>query len=148
MSCEHWDPLLSQLLDDELEPSEKAGLDRHLGACRRCQEEMAALRRLSGMLATHTEPDPFFVTRFRARRDELHSGEGSWLLWRRLAIRLLPLAVAALLGAAATVWFSLEEKGLSELEARELGDGFTVTMSETPYPVLQMAFEPFPGEEP
>jgi hypothetical protein len=78
----------------------------------------------------------------------LYGGEGSWLLWRRLAIRLLPLAVAALLGAVATVWLSVEEKGLSELEARELGDGFTATMSETPYPVLQMAFEPFPGEAP
>jgi hypothetical protein len=60
----------------------------------------------------------------------------------------LPLAAAALLGAAVTVWFSAEEERLGELEARELGDGFTTTISETPYPVLQMAFEPFPGEEP
>ncbi len=145
MACERWEPLLSQFLDNQLAPSEKAALDRHLGECRRCREEMAAFRELSSLLSAQTEPDPFFVARFRARRDEVHGGEGSWLLWRRLAIRLLPLAVAALLGAAVTVWLSVEEVALSELEAVELGDGFTVGSAEL---VLQMIFEPLPEGEP
>ena len=71
MSCERWEPLLSQFLDDELDPAEKEGLDRHLGECRRCQEEVAAFRHLSSLLTTQTEPDPFFVARFRARRPAL-----------------------------------------------------------------------------
>jgi hypothetical protein len=70
-------------------------------------------------------------------------------LWRRLAVRLLPLAAAALIGAAAAVWLSMEETELGELEARQLGDGFIMTIGEeaNTNPVLQIAFEPFPGGE-
>jgi len=147
MSCKPWEPLLSRFLDGELAGSEKTGLEQHLETCRTCREELASFRELSSVLATHTEPDPFFVTRFRARRDEEQGAAGTPLIWKRLAVRLLPLAVAALLGAAATVWLSVEEGGFSDLEARELGDGFMATISEED-PVLNMAFEPFPGGGP
>ncbi len=147
MACKHWEPLLSRLVDGELAESEKAGLERHLEECRKCCEELTSFRELSDVLAARTEPDPFFLTRFRARRDEKQGAEGTLLPWRRFAVRLLPLAVAALLGAAATVWLSVEEGDFSDLEARELGDGFIAYVSEEE-PVLHMAFEPFPGGEP
>ena len=71
---------------------------------------------------------------------------GSLLIWRRLAVRLLPLAAAALLGASAAVLLSVEEEGLIEVEARELGNGFSMLSEEAmePYPVLQIALEAFP----
>lgn len=147
MACKRWEPLLSRVVDGELAESEKAGLERHLEECRECREELASFREISSVLAAHTEPDPFFLTRFRARRDEEHGTSATPIIWKRLAVRLLPLAVAALLGAAATVWLSVEEGGFSDLEARELGDGFMATISEED-PVLHMAFEPFPGGEP
>ena len=64
------------------------------------------------------EPDPAFVTRFRARRDRELGAGGSLLIWRRLAVRLLPLAAAALIVASAAVWLSMEEEGLMEVIPR------------------------------
>jgi hypothetical protein len=101
---------------------------------------------MSSLLASETEPDPFFLTRFRARRDQLLSKESPLMVWRKLAARLLPLAAAALIGAAAALWVSTEEPELGDLEAQQLGDGFLATAGETE-PVLQIAFEPFPGGE-
>ena len=57
------------------------------------------------------------------------------------------MAVAAFLGALATIWLSVEEAELGELEARELGGGFNIVSEEEPYPVLQIAFEPLPPLE-
>jgi hypothetical protein len=99
---------------------------------------------MSRLLAYETEPDPFFLSRFRARRDQLLSKESPLVVWRKLAVRLLPLAAAALISAAAALWMSMEEPELGELEAQHLGDGFLSRVGE-PEPVLQIAFEPFPG---
>jgi anti-sigma factor RsiW len=146
MTCERWEPMLSLYLDGELSASDVSQLERHLEICERCREELASFRELSGVLATQPEPDPFFLTRVRARRDE-ELGTGSVQVWRRLAVRLLPLAAAALIGAAAVIWLSVEEAGLAELEARQLGDGFVMATEGEPYPGLQIALEPFPGGE-
>jgi anti-sigma factor RsiW len=134
-------------LDGELSASDVSRLERHLEICERCREELASFRELSVMLATQPEPDPFFLTRFRARRDEELGTVGSVQVWRRLAVRLLPLAAAALVGAAAVIWLSVEEAGLEELEARQLGDGFVMATEGEPYSGLQIALEPFPGGE-
>jgi anti-sigma factor RsiW len=134
-------------LDGELSASDVSRLEGHLDACESCREELASFKELSGMLTTHAEPDPYFLTRFRARRDEELGAEGAFQPWRRFAVRLLPFAVAALLGAAAAVWLSVDDAGLVELEARQLGDGFVMAAGEEPYPVLNIALEPFPGGE-
>jgi anti-sigma factor RsiW len=147
MTCERWEPLLSAYLDGELTASDVSQLEGHLETCEPCREELVSFRELSGMLATEPEPDPFFLTRFRARRDEEMMGTGSVQIWRRLAVRLLPLAAAALIGAAAVIWLSVEEAGLEELEARHLGDGFVMATEGQPYPGLQIALEPFPGDD-
>ena len=146
MTCERWEPLLSLYLDGELSASDVSPLERHLESCERCREELASFRELSGVLSTDPEPDPFFLTRFRARRDE-ELGTGSVQVWRRLAVRLLPLAAAALIGAATVIWLSVEDTGFVELEARHLGDGFVMATEGELFPGLQIALEPFPGGE-
>jgi hypothetical protein len=93
-------------------------------------------------------PDPFFVTRFRQRRDALEAGP-SWgaaaqsaQSWRRAAGYLLPLAASALLGAVLAVWVSPDRSSaLGELEMRELGKGVAdVTLETTSVePVLRIA---------
>jgi len=146
MTCERWELMLSPYADGELPASDVTAIEVHLGSCPRCREELASFRELSNLLASETEADPFFLTRFRARRDQVLTKETLPLLWRKLAVRLLPLAAAALLCATAALWLSTEEPELGELEAQHLGDGF-LAAAERPNPVLQIAFEPFPGGE-
>ena len=146
MTCERWEPMLSPYADGELPASDVTAIEVHLGSCSRCREELASFRELSNLLASETDADPFFLTRFRARRDQLLAREALPAVWRRLAVRLLPLAAAALVAAAAALWISTEEPELGELEAQHLGDGF-LTTAGVPEPVLQIAFEPFPGGE-
>jgi anti-sigma factor RsiW len=138
--------MLSRYMDGELPASDVTAIEVHLESCSRCREELASFREMSNLLASETQPDPFFLTRFRARRDQLLSKDAPLVVWRKLAVRLLPLAAAALIGAAAALWISTEEPELGELEAQHLGDGFLSTAGEAE-PVLQIAFEPFPGGE-
>jgi anti-sigma factor RsiW len=146
MNCEHWGPLLSQYVDGELTGAERTSVEEHLESCAACREELASFRELSRMLSTRTEPDPFFVSRFRARRDELMGGDATWLFWRRLAVRLMPLAAAALLAAAAVVLLS-EKPGLEEIELQAHGDGIIVDPIEEPFQMHEIAFESLPEGE-
>jgi hypothetical protein len=150
------DPLASLLADGEapalLEPAAAAEV----------RVELAEIRRLSEALRVPedvAQPDPFFVARFRQRRDALgmdfagatpRPGERPCLAaaaqsaqsWRRAAQYLLPLAASALLGAIVAVWASSEgASALGELELRELGTGVAdVTLETTSVePVLRIA---------
>jgi anti-sigma factor RsiW len=134
--------LLSALLDDELPEDQASALRKHLESCAGCREERGAIRRLSELLAAQTEPDPHFVARFRARRDA-DSSPLPWP-WRTLALRLLPLSLAAILGAGVAVWMSVDRVELAELEARALAPGNGADVD----PVLQIPIEPFAGQEP
>lgn len=146
MSCERWEPLLSRYIDDELTGSEASSVEKHLESCAACREELASFRELSHVISTTTEPDPFFVSRFRARRDEVLGQDATWLFWRRLAVRLMPLAAAALLAAAAVVLLS-ERPGLEEIELQAHGDGIIVDPVEEPFQMHELALEPLPGGE-
>jgi hypothetical protein len=109
------------------------------------QAELAEIRRLSELLRVPDDvarPDPFFLTRFRQRRDALASAAQSAQPWRRVTRFLLPLAASALLGAAVAVWASAERgTSLGELEMRALGSGVAdVTLETTSVePVLRIA---------
>ncbi len=46
MRCETVTERLDDLLDDEVGPSEKAGLERHLAGCEGCREELEGLRKV------------------------------------------------------------------------------------------------------
>ena len=153
MSCERWEPLYSAFLDGELPVKDGEGLREHIKTCSACQEELESLQSLSRILsvgADSAEADPGFVARFRTKRDEEFGSAGPRFFWRWLAVRLAPLAVAAILVAIAAVWLSETEDALTELEARELGNGFSVVSEEAALqnPVLSIALEPFPGMEP
>ena len=65
--------------------------------------EIAEIRRLSAALQPPPDvaaPDPFFVVRFRARRDAMAAQALSAQPWRRAAQYLMPLAAGALITAA------------------------------------------------
>jgi predicted anti-sigma-YlaC factor YlaD len=150
MTCKRWEPLYSSFLDGEMSAGEEKTFGEHLGQCPSCREATESLRRLSEMLSVSIEPDAGFVARFRARRDEELEPTGSGLVWRWLALRLAPLALAAVAAAAFVVWSSEPEVDLRELEASELGIGLSAEYEETAlmHPVLSIALDPFPESEP
>lgn len=134
------DPIASLLADGEAPP--ELELRRAEPAV---QAELAGIRRLSRRLQVPEDvarPDPLFLARFYVRRDALRSATLSEQPWRRMAIRLLPLAASALLGAALAVWASGERtSALGELEMSYLGTGVAdVTLASTlDEPVLRIA---------
>ncbi|MGH9461684.1 MAG: anti-sigma factor family protein [Vicinamibacteria bacterium] len=150
MTCKRWEPLYSSFLDGEMSPGEEQAFRNHLGHCVSCREATDSLRQLSKMLSVSVETDPGFVARFRTRRNEELEPAGSGFVWRWLAVRLAPMALAAVAVAAAVVWSSEPEPDLRELEASELGIGLSAEYEETALmnPVLSIALDPFPESEP
>jgi hypothetical protein len=134
------DPIASILADGEATPQQQARLDEPA-----VRSELAEIRRLQAALRVPADvaaPDPYFVTRFRQRRDALLEAAQSAESWRRAARYLLPLTAGALLGAVLAVWASPESgSALGELEMRELGKGVAdITLETTSVePVLRIA---------
>jgi hypothetical protein len=133
------DPMASLLVDGEAPASVERAADAEVRAL------VADFRRLSEALQVPEDvgkPDPFFVARFRHRRDALAAAAESAQSWRRAATYLLPLAASALLGAAVAIWSSERKaSALGELEMRALGNGVVdVTLETTSVePVLRIA---------
>lgn len=133
------DPTASLLADGEA----PASLERLADPAVRA--ELAEIRRLSQALRVPDDvalPDPFFLAKFRRRRDALVAASQSAQSWRLAARYLLPLAASALLGAAVAIWASGERaSALGELEMRALGNGVAdVTLETTSVePVLRIA---------
>jgi anti-sigma factor RsiW len=164
MTCEPARGELSRLLDDELTADDAREVRTHLEACPGCRQEFEALSQLSAVLATSLEPDPGFIVRFRDRRDEAIADVVEWRVWRRLALRLAPLAAAAVFGTATGFWLSAPSQPSIELTATEAASEFvelgTLEMLEwgtdqafateevMVRPVLHIAMEPFPEGEP
>jgi hypothetical protein len=140
MKKDRHDPIASLLADAEAAPEQRSRLSEPA-----VRSEVAAIRRLSAALQVPAEvsrPDPYFVVRFRQRRDALKTAAQSAQSWRRAARWLLPLAASALLGAVLSVWTSPQRgNALGELEMRELGKGVADVTFETTSvePVLRIA---------
>jgi anti-sigma factor RsiW len=150
VNCQAAEPWLSAFLDGEVAASEQDALSAHIDDCDACTRRLAELRGLSWLLAAPVAGDPGFLVRFRERRDRERSGWAVEGAWRWLAVRLLPVALAALLAAGAAVMATIEtDEPWVEFEARALGDGFLGSGDEVAgaEPVLQIAIQPFPGND-
>lgn len=148
------DSKISAWLDGELSADEARSVETHVGQCESCGELAATFRRIRESLllaAPAVEPDPGFLVRFRARRDE--TSVAPFWTWRQLALRLLPVAFAVLLLALGSVWIAsksepaLSATDMSLLEGEAIGSP-TFFARTAPEPVLEIALEPFPGELP
>jgi hypothetical protein len=134
------DSIASRLADGEAPPELAARRDEPA-----IQSELLEIERLSLLLRVPedvAQPDPFFVARFRARRDAVRSSDRAADTWRRMTLRLLPLAVCALLAALLVVGSSGDRtSALGELEMTDLGNGVgDVTLESTSVePVLRIA---------
>ncbi len=152
MTCETVRQDLSGLLDDALEAPAARAVRQHVDSCDGCRAELESLEHLSKLLAARLEPDPGFIVRFRMRRDQAMEESMAWLPWRRLALRLAPLATAAVIGVTAGFWLStpsepiVERTAWYELESREWGSDQAMADEELmARPALHIAMEPFPG---
>ena len=132
---------ISIWLDGELPQHEARVVETHVGGCASCQELVQAF---GSRTLPQLEPDPSFIVRFRARRDELSIAP--WWTWRQLALRLMPLAAAVVAAAVLSLWIasSSSESSLQALELEALGD--PVAFDAEVEAVLSIAFEPFPSD--
>ena len=154
MTCERVRSELSGLLDAELAADDARAIRAHLETCPTCGEDLQALEAVSAAFATRLDPDPGFIVRFRERRDRAAVDILEWRLWRRLALRMAPLAAAAVFGAATGLWISApsrpvaEPSAFVEIEELEQAEWGTVqafaTEEAMARPVLHIAMEPFP----
>ncbi len=147
-SCSDIEGRLSAYYDGQLAAEEGILVEKHVGTCSDCAATLASFRELSRSLEAMTEPDPFFVTRFRARRDSL--SVAPWWTWRQLALRLLPVAAAAVAAAVAAVWLTVNGSiDLGEFEHEALGspavvDSQLLGADELTAAVIGIAIEPEP----
>ncbi len=100
MSCEAWHELLIALLDQEIEPDERARLESHLEGCAECRADLAELKASSALLRRWETIDPpselvFVHERSRGRIGRMFSG------WGRSV--LLPAGLGAALATAVSV---------------------------------------------
>lgn len=139
MRCVEARPLLSSIHDGETRPG--GPLREHLAGCPTCRGELAELEALSRRLAVPEErPDPSFVARFRARRDDARRSAAAW---RWLAVRLVPLSAAAAAAAAITVIVGARAPGeLRELEAQALRSGVASVTAQTVVADRVLGLEP------
>jgi hypothetical protein len=99
-------------------------LEEDLESCAECRLDLAELREAQRLLRVPPlAPDPYFVVRFRARREEVE--RRSRFDWRRVATRLLlpATATAALLAALTVSWSDRERDSFWDLERHALAAG-------------------------
>lgn len=94
--------LLSAYRDGELSPTRAREVEDRLAVDPRFREEHRRLEQVSAIVQVRCEPDPGFVVRHRARRDDL-SPVLRWT-WRELGTRLAAVAAALLIAAGVSVW--------------------------------------------
>ena len=142
------DPVrISAWLDGELDDETARKVAAHVERCAPCRELSDSIGALSRSFSRHTEPDPGFIVRFRERREQ--QSIAPWWTWRQFTLRLVPVALALLVAAAATVWVSApDDPDLVGMELEALGNpvGFEPSTVGPPEAVLSIALESFPGE--
>ncbi|MAE70257.1 MAG: hypothetical protein CME06_07280 [Gemmatimonadetes bacterium] len=82
MSCDDLAPLISGLIDAELEPDEEARIRKHLERCERCDEELRALseQRETTAALRLREPDPELWDRFHLGVYQRIERAAGWVL--------------------------------------------------------------------
>lgn len=101
MKCSEARKELSRYLDGEVCPDEQRLLSEHLGLCRECRAELAALSRVGDVLKSTLEGmeiQPFFMTRLRQRVRE--DARPAMVIER---IRRVAVAAAAAVGIVASL---------------------------------------------
>jgi anti-sigma factor RsiW len=148
MSCPKDPSNLSAWLDGELDVPESDEIERHLARCSSCSGLVEELREMGSAIGVELPPDPGFVVRFRERRDAVSIAP--WWTWRQLALRLVPVALGALLLAWLAVSSARPGADLQTLEVEALGNptSFDPDAPLAAEPVLSIALGPFPEEVP
>jgi hypothetical protein len=122
LACGHEPFSLSRYLDGEAD--DVAAIELRLAACAVCRGHLEGLRAVQRAIAVpRLEADPYFVVRFRARREV--AARRAIESWRRIAVRLLlpATATAAVLAAVTVSLGDADRDSFWELERFALGAG-------------------------
>jgi anti-sigma factor RsiW len=137
MSCEMPRSQLALYLDGELAPPEADAIAQHLRTCLACQEEVAAHRRLQGLLRTALQDDAvpehlWTAIHQRLSQEALATGSRpARRPRRRLGFSLATLAALLLVALAVRLWLTptvpvmVQEVVDSQIRARLMGTPYT-----------------------
>ncbi len=123
LSCEQFAPLISAMIDGELELDAAVQLNEHLESCQACQQRAARFRQLDGLVFQNSQPlsgKPLaktVVTKFSAAQP--HSLTRTLMRWVPLATAaaiLVGLMVATFPSSRSTVTAEQIARPLAELE--------------------------------
>lgn len=147
MTCQDVRKLLSLYIDKYLPPKEEAEVVAHIGTCRACAEEFAALKAtleaLHSLIGLTPPAPPGLAGKITARIKEVERhkcGLSTWKRWAAAAAIAITLGGGSLAYAArsfvpAKLWaaLNLQRIGQVETEARNLGAGTgSISLKEEP----------------
>jgi hypothetical protein len=112
MDCNSARSMLFRLLDDEVHPGERQGLDAHLRTCPSCAREQKILmfpRRLARSIPA-LEPSPFFYSRLKARLERESQSITIWQVMIGMSRQIVP-ALATVTLVIISLFAYLEYRG-------------------------------------
>jgi len=136
MKCNKIHILLSDYLEDSLDPGERKWVEQHLGECDCCRLKLKEMKQLYGVLAQDEAPqreEDFwtnFLPQVKSRIGEKKRLKGSLVPKTRLALGFLSLLLVVIIG------YNLFHTDLRNLTGMESNQNVEMTVTE---PVLSSA---------
>jgi len=131
ISCEDVWRDVSDYIDDDLNPIQRAALDRHFAECRHCKALLDGMRNVIALYRDErvlAPPDGFHERLYQKLEKETKSSRRAFLAWTLTAAAAVPLALAALSVKKFLLPGQDGRKPASERDAHEVPD--TVAVSE------------------
>jgi Putative zinc-finger len=97
ISCEEVWRDISDYIDDDLDPDQRAALDQHFVECRHCAALLDGTRNVIGLYRDHrvlAPPDGFHERLYRRLEENTTSSRRSFLAWTLTAAAAVPLGLA------------------------------------------------------
>jgi anti-sigma factor RsiW len=97
ISCEEVWRDISDFIDDDLDPDQRAALDQHFVECRHCAALLDGTRNVIGLYRDHrvlAPPDGFRERLYRRLEENTTSSRRSFLAWTLTAAAAVPLGLA------------------------------------------------------
>jgi anti-sigma factor RsiW len=131
ISCEEVWRDISDYIDDDLDPDQRAALDQHFVECRHCAALLDGTRNVIGLYRDHrvlAPPDGFHERLYRRLEENTTSSRRSFLAWTLTAAAAVPLGLALFSARRLILPTRHTQNPSSELDGRQVPE--TVAISQ------------------